>query len=92
MIGDSATDIKTARAAGLPVICVDFGYTDVPVDELGPDRVISHFDELDGGRRGADDGRWRPASADAGARRLLFPAFSIRTGVTLQDQSFARST
>ena len=46
MIGDSATDIKTARAAGLPVICVDFGYTDVPVTELGPDRVISHFDEL----------------------------------------------
>ena len=46
MVGDSATDIKTARAAGLPVICVDFGYTDVPVTELGPDRVISHFDEL----------------------------------------------
>ena len=47
MIGDSATDIKTARAAGLPVICVDFGYTDVPVTELGPDRVISHFDDLE---------------------------------------------
>jgi phosphoglycolate phosphatase len=46
MVGDSATDIKTARAAGLPVIAVDFGYADVPVAELGPDRVISHFDEL----------------------------------------------
>jgi phosphoglycolate phosphatase len=46
MVGDSATDIETARAAGLPVIAVDFGYTDVPVAELGPDRVISHFDEL----------------------------------------------
>jgi len=46
MVGDSATDIKTARAAGLPVIAVDFGYTDVPVSDLGPDRVISHFDEL----------------------------------------------
>ena len=46
MVGNSATDIKTARAAGLPVIVVDFGYTDVPVSELGPDRVISHFDEL----------------------------------------------
>ena len=45
-VGDSVTDIKTARAAGLPVICVDFGYTDVPVSELGPDRVISHFSEL----------------------------------------------
>jgi phosphoglycolate phosphatase len=46
MVGDSATDIKTARAAGLPVIAVNFGYSDVPVAELGPDRVISHFDEL----------------------------------------------
>ncbi len=46
MVGDSATDIKTARAARLPVIAVDFGYTDVSVTELGPDRVISHFDEL----------------------------------------------
>ncbi len=46
MVGDSITDIKTARAAGTPVIAVDFGYTDTPVAELGPDRVISHFDEL----------------------------------------------
>ena len=46
MVGDSGTDIKTARAAGVPVIAVDFGYTDVPVKELGPDRVISHFDQL----------------------------------------------
>jgi phosphoglycolate phosphatase len=46
MVGDSITDIKTARAAGLPVVAVDFGYTDVPVSELGPDRVISHFDQL----------------------------------------------
>jgi phosphoglycolate phosphatase len=48
MVGDSITDIKTARAAGLPVIAVDFGYSDAPVAELGPDRVISHFDELMG--------------------------------------------
>jgi phosphoglycolate phosphatase len=46
MVGDSVTDIRTARAAGTPVIAVDFGYTDVPVSELGPDRVISHFDAL----------------------------------------------
>ena len=46
MVGDSGTDIKTARAAGVPVIAVNFGYSDVPVEELGPDRVISHFDEL----------------------------------------------
>jgi len=46
MVGDSRTDIETARAAGTPVVAVDFGYTDVPVAELGPDRVISHFDAL----------------------------------------------
>jgi len=46
MIGDSATDIRTARAAGVPVIAVDFGYTERPVAELGPDRIISGFAEL----------------------------------------------
>jgi phosphoglycolate phosphatase len=46
MVGDSETDIKTAQAAGVPVIAVDFGYADTPVRELEPDRVISHFDEL----------------------------------------------
>ncbi|UDL95062.1 HAD-IA family hydrolase [Lichenihabitans sp. PAMC28606] len=46
MIGDSVTDIATAKAANIPVIAVDFGYTDKPVAELGPDRVISHFDAL----------------------------------------------
>jgi phosphoglycolate phosphatase len=30
----------------VPVIAVDFGYTDVPVKDLGPDRVISHYDAL----------------------------------------------
>jgi phosphoglycolate phosphatase len=46
MIGDSAADIRTARAAGIPVIAVDFGYSDRPVAELGPDRIISRFAEL----------------------------------------------
>ncbi len=48
MIGDSLTDISTARAAGVPVIAVDFGYTDRPVAEFGPDRVISAFAQLPG--------------------------------------------
>jgi phosphoglycolate phosphatase len=48
MVGDSITDIRTARAAGIPVIAVDFGYTDIPVDRLDPDRVISHYDDLMG--------------------------------------------
>ena len=46
MIGDSATDIRTARAAGIPVIAVDFGYSDRPVSECGPDRIISDYAEL----------------------------------------------
>ena len=46
MVGDSNPDIQAARNAGIPVIAVDFGYTPVPVRELGPDRVISHFDQL----------------------------------------------
>jgi phosphoglycolate phosphatase len=46
MIGDSATDIRTARAAAVPMIAVDFGYTDVPVASLQPDRVISSFAQL----------------------------------------------
>lgn len=46
MIGDTATDIAAARAASLPVIAVDFGYANVPVQDLGPDKVISHFAEL----------------------------------------------
>lgn len=46
MVGDSKTDIFTAQAARVPVIAVDFGYTDRHVSEFSPDRVISHFDEL----------------------------------------------
>lgn len=48
MVGDSRSDIDAAKAAGIPVIAVDFGYTEVPVAELGPDVVISHFDALIG--------------------------------------------
>ena len=47
MVGDSATDIRTARAAGIPVIGVPFGYTDVPIHALGPDLVIEHYRELE---------------------------------------------
>ena len=45
MVGDSETDILTARNAGVPVIAVPFGYTPRPVREFGPDRMIGHFDE-----------------------------------------------
>jgi phosphoglycolate phosphatase len=48
MIGDSISDIAMAKAAGVPVIAVDYGYTDTPVADLGPDRVISAFSQLPG--------------------------------------------
>ena len=46
MVGDSMTDVATARAASIPVVAVDFGYTDTPPSQLGADRLISHFDAL----------------------------------------------
>lgn len=58
MVGDSNTDILTARAAGVPVIAVDFGYTETPVTELAPDIVISSFDALPAAVRTLAQ-RWR---------------------------------
>jgi phosphoglycolate phosphatase len=46
MVGDAGTDIGVARRAGVPIIGVEFGYTDVPIAELKPDRVIKHMSEL----------------------------------------------
>ena len=46
MIGDSSVDIATAKAAGIPIVAVTFGYTATPVAELDPDAMIDHFDEL----------------------------------------------
>ena len=58
MVGDSLSDIAIARAAGVPIVAVDYGYTQTPVTELGADRVISAlsalpdavFDLLEAGR------------------------------------------
>jgi phosphoglycolate phosphatase len=46
MVGDSSADIALARAAGVPVVVVDFGYSEIPVAELGADRIISRLGEL----------------------------------------------
>jgi phosphoglycolate phosphatase len=46
MVGDSKTDIETARNAKVPVVAVDFGYTELPIAAYEPDVVISHFDGL----------------------------------------------
>lgn len=46
MVGDSRNDIDTAKAAGIPVVAVDFGYTDRHVREFEPSAVVSHYDQL----------------------------------------------
>jgi phosphoglycolate phosphatase len=46
MVGDAGPDIGVARRAGIPVIGVEFGYTEVPIADLKPDRLISHMREL----------------------------------------------
>lgn len=40
MVGDSGADVGAAKAAGIPVIVVPDGYTGVPADKLGADRVL----------------------------------------------------
>jgi phosphoglycolate phosphatase len=46
MVGDSGIDIATARAAGVPIVAADFGYSEAPIRDLHSDRLISHFNEL----------------------------------------------
>jgi len=46
MVGDAGPDVGVARRAGVPVIGVGFGYTDVPIAELKPDRLIDHMRDL----------------------------------------------
>ncbi|MFL6815519.1 MAG: phosphoglycolate phosphatase [Bradyrhizobium sp.] len=46
MVGDAGPDIGVARRAGIPVIGVEFGYTEIPIADLKPDRVINHMREL----------------------------------------------
>ena len=43
MIGDSITDLNTARAAGAPCILFSYGYTPIPARDLGADIVLDEF-------------------------------------------------
>lgn len=52
MVGDTSIDIAAARAAAIPVVGCDFGYSDAPIETLKPDIVISHYSELDAAIRG----------------------------------------
>jgi len=46
MVGDAGTDVGVARRTGVPVIGVSFGYTEVPIADLKPDRLIHRMSEL----------------------------------------------
>jgi phosphoglycolate phosphatase len=46
MVGDSITDVNAAHAAGIAVVAVSFGYTEIAPNSLGADAVIDHFDQL----------------------------------------------
>jgi len=46
MVGDAGTDVGVARRTGVPVVGVTFGYTEIPIADLKPDRLIAHMREL----------------------------------------------
>jgi len=59
MLGDSANDAGAARAAGMPVVLVDYGYTEGrPIGEIDCDAVISRFTELADALAGRADARF----------------------------------
>jgi len=47
MVGDNELDIAAGKAAGLATIAVTYGYARVPYAELGADRLIDRFTDLD---------------------------------------------
>jgi len=63
MVGDSVSDVGAARAAGMPVVCVPYGYNDgQPVYGLPCDEVIESLAELPALLfGGAPGGRREPA-------------------------------
>jgi phosphoglycolate phosphatase len=46
MIGDSENDAASARAAGLPLLLMRYGYARIDPGQLGADVVLDRFDEL----------------------------------------------
>lgn len=47
MVGDSTTDTRAAKNANIPCILVSFGYSDVPLAEMGGDITIDHYDAFE---------------------------------------------
>lgn len=68
MVGDSATDVNAARAAAVPVIAVDWGYTETPPSALGADILVTDLSEVPGAaakllKRAEDQANARPPVA-----------------------------
>ena len=74
MIGDSMTDVRTARAASVPVIAVDFGYSEVTPAALNarlPDQLVHRTAACDRSRGHGSGGQRRqrpPRHARAATR------------------------
>jgi len=47
MVGDSESDISAAIDAGIRSVAVTFGYAHCPLEDLGADALIDHFDDLE---------------------------------------------
>ena len=47
MVGDAAPDAGTAKDAGIPCILVSFGYTPIPVEDLGGDIIVDAFEDVE---------------------------------------------
>jgi phosphoglycolate phosphatase len=48
MVGDNANDVGAARAAGMPVVAVSYGYPRMAPERLGADALIDRFHDLPG--------------------------------------------
>jgi phosphoglycolate phosphatase len=46
MVGDTKVDVRTARAAEIPIIGLGHGYSDIPIAQLQPDVTLDGFTGL----------------------------------------------
>lgn len=46
LVGDSITDVETARAANVPCVIVTFGYRDRRAEQLGATQLVASYDQL----------------------------------------------
>ncbi|ADL00878.1 HAD-IA family hydrolase [Brevundimonas subvibrioides] len=47
MVGDAAPDAGTAKDANIPCVLVSFGYTPIPVEDLGGDIIVDAFEDVE---------------------------------------------